>query len=100
MKKLKTISLLFFFATLGLKAQTVTAAKNEGLTWYTDIMKANDVSIATKKPLFAFFTGSDWCGWCKKLEHDVFSKPAFIEWAKKNVILVELDFPRGKTLSP
>ena len=28
------------------------------------------------------------------------SKPEFIEWAKQNVILLELDFPRYKTLSP
>ena len=53
-----------------------------------------------KKPVFAFFTGSDWCGWCKKLQADVFAKPEFIAWAKKNVILLEVDFPRGKVLSP
>lgn len=56
-------------------------------------MKAN-------KPVFAFFTGSDWCGWCVKLQSNVFSKSAFISWAEKNVILLELDFPRHKQLSP
>ena len=71
-----------------------------GLTWYSDVMKANEVAMATHKPIFAFFTGSDWCGWCKKLQHDVFSKPEFVQWAKKNVVLVELDFPRNKQLSP
>jgi protein disulfide-isomerase len=69
------------------------------LTWYTDIMKANEASKASKKPIFAFFTGSDWCGWCHKLERDVFSKPSFIQWAKNNVVLLELDFPRKKQLS-
>lgn len=68
------------------------------LTWYTDITKANEVSTATKKPVFAFFTGSDWCGWCKKLERDVFAKEEFITWAEKNVVLLELDFPRKKEL--
>jgi thioredoxin-related protein len=63
-------------------------------------MKARELSAAGNKPIFAFFTGSDWCIWCKRLQHDVFSKPAFIEWANKNVILLELDFPRGKQLSP
>jgi thioredoxin-related protein len=63
-------------------------------------MKANEISQATNKPIFAFFTGSDWCGWCKKLERDVFSKAEFVKWAKENVILLELDFPRTKTLSP
>ncbi len=71
-----------------------------GLLWYTDAMKVQQISEEQKKPVFAFFTGSDWCGWCHKLQRDVFSKPSFIEWAKKNVILLELDFPRGKQLPP
>ena len=94
----KTIILsLFIFISSVLKAQSEST---DGLTWHTDVMKANEVSKATNKPIFAFFTGSDWCGWCKKLQADVFSKSEFIQWAKKNVVLLELDFPRGKTLSP
>jgi thiol-disulfide isomerase/thioredoxin len=56
--------------------------------------------LKNKKPIFAFFTGSDWCGWCKRLQANVFAKQAFIDWANANVILLELDFPRGKSLSP
>ena len=69
-----------------------------GLKWYTDILQADKVSRASGKPIFAFFTGSDWCGWCRKLQNDVFAKKSFINWAKKNVVLVELDFPRKKQL--
>jgi len=101
MKKIVFIIIACFsLTTMRLSAQQDTLKKEEGLTWYTDIMKANEVSQASGKPLFAFFTGSDWCGWCKKLQKDVMSKPEFIEWAKQNVILLELDFPRYKTLSP
>jgi thioredoxin-related protein len=71
-----------------------------GLSWYTDVKKADNISKSTGKPIFAFFTGSDWCGWCIKLQKDVFSKQAFIDWANKNVVLLELDFPRRKTLPP
>ena len=46
----------------------------------------------------AFFTGSDWCGWCKKLQREVFQKEAFVSWANENVILLELDFPRRTKL--
>jgi len=46
----------------------------------------------------ANFTGSDWCGWCKRLSAAVFVKDDFKAWAKKNVILLELDFPRGKAI--
>ncbi len=68
------------------------------LTWYTDLGKARELSDAQNKPIFGFFTGSDWCGWCRKIQADVFAKPAFVEWAAKNVILLELDFPRRKQL--
>ena len=51
-----------------------------------------------KKPLFFFFTGSDWCGWCVRLQKEVFFKPEFVKWAKENLVLVELDFPRRKKL--
>ena len=76
------------------------ASEQSELTWYTNLMEAHDVSKKKKKPVFAFFTGSDWCGWCKKLQADVFAKKEFITWAKKNVILLEVDFPRMKALSP
>jgi thioredoxin-related protein len=80
-------------------AQEKKGSKSE-LEWHSDLWKVYDLSQKTKKPVFAFFTGSDWCGWCKKLEADVFSKKEFVSWAKKNVILLEVDFPRGKQLSP
>ncbi len=62
--------------------------------WMVDIGKAYEVSKKTGKPIMANFTGSDWCGWCKKLKYEVFDKEAFKTWADKNVVLVELDFPR------
>lgn len=66
------------------------------LVWYEDLGKAAKVSQKTGKPLMLFFTGSDWCGWCIKLQNEVFKKPEFTEWAKENVVLVDLDFPRKK----
>jgi protein disulfide-isomerase len=42
------------------------------------------------------FTGSDWCGWCIKLNKEVFSQPEFAKYAKDNLVLVEVDFPRAK----
>ena len=34
------------------------------------------------------------------MQNEVFAKPEFIKWARKNVILLELDFPRQKQLPP
>lgn len=70
------------------------AVQAQELTWHTDLDKAITVSKKTKKPLLLFFTGSDWCGWCIRLQKEVLKTPEFEQWAKDNVVLVELDFPR------
>ncbi|MFT7352704.1 MAG: protein disulfide-isomerase [Flavobacterium sp.] len=84
----KKIVLLFFL--LGL---TTTQAQ-ETLTWHTNLDKAIAISNEESKPIFMFFTGSDWCGWCIRLQKEVFKTPEFEAWAKENVVLLELDFPR------
>ncbi|HJM15938.1 MAG TPA: thioredoxin family protein, partial [Flavobacteriales bacterium] len=64
-----------------------------------EMNKAIEISQKTNKPIMLFFTGSDWCGWCKKLVREVYKTPEFNKWAKKNVVLVEIDFPRRTKLS-
>lgn len=76
----------------------ITSKAQSGLVWSTDVMKSVDVSVNENKPLLMFFTGSDWCGWCKRLQAEVFEQPEFQKWAKANVVLVELDFPRRTAL--
>jgi|GEM_PF-157071 len=72
------------------------ASEKEG--WLVDLDEAYTLSQKSGKPIMANFTGSDWCGWCKKLDADVFSKPEFKTWAAKNVVLLEVDFPRKKQI--
>lgn len=91
MKKIFIITLLVF-SSITMQAQE--------LTWHTDVNKASELAIRNKKPLMLFFTGSDWCGWCIRLQTEVFKTPAFVKWASENVTLVELDFPRRKQLAP
>ena len=88
----RSIAIIALFVTCIARGQET---KN-GLVWYTDINKAYEVSNQTHKPIFAFFTGSDWCVWCHRLEANVFDKNEFKAWAKNSVILLELDFPRNK----
>ena len=101
---MKTIGITFLLA-LGFLVTSFTFQNNnvqdnkeEELTWYTDIDEVHKLSQDSGKPIFGFFTGSDWCGWCHKLQREVFAKDAFVEWAEENVILLELDFPRKKKL--
>ena len=97
MQRLST-ALIFIFSFVFLSKSATGQEQKNGLTWYTDVNKAGEISNKLHKPIFAFFTGSDWCGWCHKMEQNVFDKPGFKEWANKNVILLELDFPRTKKL--
>jgi protein disulfide-isomerase len=91
MKKI-AITLFLVLGSLTIQAQE--------LTWQTDMNKALEISKKSKKPLFLFFTGSDWCGWCIRLQKEVFKTPEFAKWAKDNVVLVELDFPRSTPQQP
>ncbi len=68
--------------------------------WLTDHAKALEKAKAEKKIVLMDFTGSDWCGWCMKLDKEVFSQGAFKSYAKQNLVLLEVDFPRKKTLPP
>lgn len=66
--------------------------------WLTDLPKAMRLARALNRPLLLNFTGSDWCGYCQRLDAEVFSTPTFQNYANSNLILVTLDFPRGKQL--
>lgn len=92
--------LITMVLALNIGQAAVSEEVKGGLTWYTDLAKAHEVSQKTNKPIFGFFTGSDWCGWCTLLQKNVFAKEQFISWAKANVVLLELDFPKKTPQSP
>jgi protein disulfide-isomerase len=77
--------------------QKAVAADQSGI-WKSDYAAALKQAAAENKYVLVDFSGSDWCGWCIKLDEEVFSKPEFIEYAKNNLICVMVDFPRGKEL--
>jgi len=66
----------------------------EGATWMTSLDDATKAAASSKRPILVDFSGSDWCGWCMRLDEEVFSKPAFLEWAATKVVLCIVDFPR------
>jgi thiol-disulfide isomerase/thioredoxin len=69
-----------------------------GLAWRTDYRAALTEAKAQQQHVFVFFTGSDWCGWCKRLNKEILSQAEFRDYANQNLILVEVDFPRFKEL--
>lgn len=92
--KFQKILSLVCVAFIGLAASAFAA---DG--WMTDFEAAKAKAKAENKPMLLDFTGSDWCGWCIKLDKEVFGEAAFKEYAAAELVLVELDFPRKKEQS-
>lgn len=95
MKELRSILL----AAAAVFALAATAFADAKPGWLTDMKQAREQAKSAKKLILVDFTGSDWCGWCIKLDREVFSKPEFKEYAEKNLVLLEVDFPRRKELT-
>ncbi len=90
-------SLLTLAAAAAEKPATEGAVPGQ---WTMDMDAAKKVAAEKKLPLLLNFTGSDWCGWCKHMDKEVFSKDAWGAYAKDNLVLVWIDFPNDKTLVP
>lgn len=86
-----TKTLLSFIAAFGL-----LQAHAADLPWLTDLEQAKSTAKTEKKAILLDFTGSDWCPPCIALHKNVFSTTEFAEFAKKKLVLVEVDFPRRK----
>jgi thioredoxin-related protein len=67
--------------------------------WGTNYKKAQEEAKASNKLVLLNFTGSDWCGYCIQFDRLILSQPQFKDYAAKNLVLVEIDFPRQKPQS-
>lgn len=93
MKTFLSLRLLGLFVGLSL-----AAAAHADTSWTSDFKQAQQQAKSGNRLLLMDFTGSDWCGWCIKLNKEVFSQPEFKDYATKNLVLMEVDFPRGKVI--
>lgn len=94
MKYLKWIfiaSLLFTIAACNVQA----GDDSDKLDWNENLEESIKIADEENKTVFINFTGSDWCKWCIKLSDEVFTKKEFEAYAKENLVLVKLDFPRN-----
>lgn len=87
-----------FSPLFALLALTSLSFAGEG--WITDYQDALKQAKEQNRPVLVDFTGSDWCGWCIKLNKEVFSKPEFQDFAKDNLVLLEIDFPSNPKSLP
>ncbi len=87
-----------FFALITLALLSLGSLRAAEANWLTNYDEAVKQAASENKPIVMDFTGSDWCGWCIKLDKEVFSQPEFVKYAKENLVLLKLDFPRKKKL--
>jgi protein disulfide-isomerase len=71
------------------------AAPQASGQWGTDLPTALNQARTDSKLVLLDFTGSDWCPWCIKLDHDTLSTPQFTTYAQSKLELVRLDFPQN-----
>jgi protein disulfide-isomerase len=74
--------------------------KAEELYWFTDYEKAKALAKEQSKPLFLYFTGSDWCSWCKKTDREILSTKEFRQAIGDKLIFVKIDSPMSFKLDP
>lgn len=96
-KYMALFATLLFLTSVGC-AQNKAEPKNDTLSWYINLEEAVKVAQEENKNILVNFTGSDWCGWCIKLNKEVFSQDEFGKYADDNLVLVKLDFPRKTKL--
>jgi thioredoxin-related protein len=63
--------------------------------WLDDFSAAQALARKEKKLILMNFTGSDWCSWCGKLRAEVFATEEFDQFARANLVLMEVDFPNA-----
>jgi protein disulfide-isomerase len=69
------------------------------LTWLTDLPNALVRAKAEGKSVLLFFHGSDWCPPCVEMQRQVFASPEFIQYARRALVLVDVDFPQKSSQS-
>ena len=64
--------------------------------WLTDFSQAKSKALKENKPILIYFSGSDWCGPCKRMKKEIFDSPEFQTFSKQYLIAYLADFPRKK----
>lgn len=69
------------------------------IPWLSNYNTALSKAREDDKLVILFFTGSDWCHWCQKLERELFSEVLLQNELPSIAVPLHVDFPRRKTIS-
>lgn len=94
-------ALLVFCVCASVAATAAKLSKSVPSGWGEDFAAAQKTAATGDKYILLAFSGSDWCGWCVKMDKDIYSDKKFVRAAKKDFELVLIDSPQDKSiLSP
>lgn len=88
--------LLFLFVSVFAAHQSAAQSATGHEDWLHEYTTALEQAKTEHKPILMVFAGSDWCKPCIMLNKQVWETEAFANYAKDNLVLLELDFPRFK----
>lgn len=80
---MKSLTLLLLLTLAGIGPASSDGPPND---WHSDVAAAQAEARASDRYVLVDLY-ADWCGWCRKLEREVFSDPAFVEFAEPFVKL-------------
>ncbi len=75
----------------------VFAQDHKDSFWLYDFEQAKEISKKEGKPIFMYFSGSDWCRPCMMLQEDVFDNYKFEKY-KNSFVFLYIDIPRNTDL--
>ena len=85
-------------AVVAMSSYAAKVSKSVPKGWSEDFAAAQKTAEKEKKLILLAFSGSDWCGWCVKMDKEVYSDKKFIQKAKDKFILVMIDSPQNKDI--
>ncbi|MFH0889137.1 MAG: thioredoxin family protein [Planctomycetota bacterium] len=93
---------LIIILLMGINVMSVIAKEEQPASKESKMISLEDAKKTAKEKgldILIDFSGSDWCGWCKRLDKEVFSTEAWKKESSGKYILIVLDFPRGEIIS-
>jgi protein disulfide-isomerase len=96
LKNILFIPFLFFFSVI-FADEDVTSSPS--ITWEENYEQAVKTAYKEEKPILLYFSGSDWCRWCKKLKAETFNSKEFTDYLSNFFVFINIDFPKEKEQS-
>ncbi|MGG8495686.1 thioredoxin family protein [Tenacibaculum sp. TC6] len=98
MKKISVFFLFLLIIQVSYSQEMIVNTEDIQVNWEPSYEQAIQKAKEENKPVLIYFSGSDWCGPCIKLDKELFHTQKFTEYANENLILYLADFPRNKDL--